>query len=262
MRYTADHDYHIHSIFSTCCNDPEQTTETIYEYARKNNYRKICLTDHLWDDSVASVAVWHKKQRFECLTQALPLPNYDENVKFCFGTETDMDMNYTIGIGEDKIDKFDFIIVPTTHLHITGYTIKEGVDTVLGRTEAWINRFRELLKKDLPFHKMGIAHLTCSHIFDEKTPEVIASIPDDVLYELFSDSAQKGLGIELNIKSLNISEELKKIIFRPYYIAKDCGCKFYLGSDSHKVEALNEAKENFENVITILDLQESDKFDF
>ncbi len=261
MRYIADHDYHIHSTISPCCHDPEQTPEAIYEYAKRNNYKKICLTNHLWDEKVESIATWHEKQRFEFLISALPLPN-DSEVKFCFGAETDMDMNYTVGISKERIDKFDFIVIPTTHLHLSGYTIKEGVDTIQGRADAWINRFRELLKKDLPFHKMGIAHLTCGHIFREKTPSVIASIPNEAMYELFSESAKKGLGIELNVKSLNMSDELKEIIFRPYYIAKDCGCKFYLGSDSHKVKALDEAKENFENIITILDLKESDKFDF
>lgn len=261
MRYIADHDYHIHSTVSPCCHDPNQTPEAIYEYAKRNNYKKICLTNHLWDQNVKSVAEWHEKHRFECLTSVLPLPD-DGSVKFCFGAETDMDMNYVVGISKERIDAFDFIVVPTTHLHLSGYTIEHNVDSVQGRAEAWINRFRALLKQDFPWHKMGIAHLTCGHIYGSKTPEVIANIPDSALYELFAESAEKGLGIELNIKSLNISEELKSILFRPYYIAKDCGCKFYLGSDSHKVKALDEAKENFENVITILDLKESDKFDF
>lgn len=261
MRYIADHDYHIHSTVSPCCHDPNQTPDAIYEYAKRNNYKKICLTNHLWDQNVKSVAEWHEKQRFECLTSVLPLPD-DGSVKFCFGAETDMDLNYVVGISKERIDAFDFIIVPTTHLHLSGYTIERNVDSVQGRAELWVNRFRALLKQDFPWHKMGIAHLTCGHIYGSKTPEVIANIPDSALYELFAESAEKGLGIELNIKSLNISEELKSILFRPYYIAKDCGCKFYLGSDSHKVKALDEAKVNFENVITILDLKESDKFDF
>lgn len=261
MRYIADHDFHIHSTISPCCHDPNQTTEAIYEYAKYNNYRKICITNHLWDEKVNSVATWHEKQRFEYLVSALPLPNNSE-VHFCFGAETDMDINYTIGISNERINNFDFIIIPTTHLHLSGYTIPQGVDTVQGRVDVWIKRFDELLKKDLPFHKIGIAHLTCGHIFGNRTHEVIDNIPTSTLYKLFEKSANAGIGIELNVKSLNMNEELKKIIFRPYYIAKDCGCKFYLGSDSHSTDALSTAKENFENIITILDLKESDKFDF
>jgi histidinol phosphatase-like PHP family hydrolase len=55
-------------------------------------------------------------------------------------------------------------------------------------------------------------------------------------------------------------KEEKKILLRPYYIAKDCGCKFYLGSDSHEVSHLVRAKEIFERAIDILKLTENDKF--
>ena len=57
-----------------------------------------------------------------------------------------------------------------------------------------------------------------------------------------------------------MTDDQKEIFLRPYFIAKDCGCKFYLGSDSHKVSALAGAKENFEDVIAKLNLKESDKF--
>lgn len=49
---------------------------------------------------------------------------------------------------------------------------------------------------------------------------------------------------------------------RPYRIAKDCGCKFYLGSDAHHPDELEIAKKQFERMIDLLKLEESDKFDF
>ena len=87
-------------------------------------------------------------------------------------------------------------------------------------------------------------------------------LPDEKLYDIFTDCAKKGVGIELNMKTLSMSDADRKIMFRPYFIAKDCGCKFYLGSDSHSVKALETVKENFEDVITSLDLKETDKFPF
>lgn len=33
MRYSFDHDLHIHSQISSCSNHPEQTTERILQYA-------------------------------------------------------------------------------------------------------------------------------------------------------------------------------------------------------------------------------------
>ena len=94
----------------------------------------------------------------------------------------------------------------------------------------------------------------------EKTPEVIRLLKADELYEVFSDCAKKGIGIEINMKTIFSGEEEKDILLRPYFIAKDCGCKFYMGSDSHKTEALAHSKEGFERAVTLLSLTEDDKF--
>ncbi len=259
MRYAADHDYHIHSTISPCCHDEKQTPEAILKYAKENNFKKVCLTNHLWDEKVQSEAEWHDGQRFCCLVSVLPLPK-DEQVDFLFGAEIDMDYNFVLGVSPERYDVFDFMVISTTHLHLAGNTVRTKIQTPEEAAEQWVLRFKELLKKDLPWHKTGIAHLTCGHILKGRSHEVIKLLSDESLYEVFSESAKKGMGIELNTKTIFTSEEEKNILLRPYYIAKDCGCKFYLGSDSHKNEALKGAKDNFERIITLLDLQEEDKF--
>lgn len=261
MRFVADHDLHIHSTVSPCCHDENQTPEAILEYAKKNNFRKICLTNHLWDENVKSEAEWHDGQRFCCVESVLPLPQ-SENVKFLFGAETDMDYNFVLGISPERYEKFDFVVIPTTHLHLAGNTVRTKLLTPEEAADHWIKRLEALLKMDLPWHKTGIAHLTCGHIFKGSVPDVIKLLPEEKLYEIFTDCSEKGVGIELNMKTLSLSDEVKSIMLRPYFIAKDCGCKFYLGSDSHSVKALETVKENFEDIITSLDLKEKDKFGF
>ncbi len=260
MRYIANHDFHIHSTVSPCCHDENQTPERIFQYAIDNSFDKICLTNHLWDEMVESKAQWHEKQKYSCLTSVLPLPQ-NENVSFLFGAEVDMDFDNVVGISEKRYDALDFIIVSTTHLHLTGNTVRTKIQTPEDAARLWLERLNSLLQKDLPWHKTGVAHLTCGHIFKNQTPEVIKLLPEEELYSLFEKCAEKGLGIELNMKTIFTSQEEKEIMLRPYYIAKDCCCKFYLGSDSHKVEAFKTAKENFENIITLLDLKEKDKFE-
>ena len=39
MRFTVDHDYHIHSTLSSCSNDPAQSTERILQYAKDNGLK-------------------------------------------------------------------------------------------------------------------------------------------------------------------------------------------------------------------------------
>lgn len=261
MRFIVDHDFHIHSTISPCCHDEKQTPQAILDYGIKNGYRKICLTNHLWDEAVESEAQWHEEQRFSCLCSALPLPQA-EGIEFLFGAEADMDYNFVLGVGEKALEKLDFITVPTTHMHLAGNTVREKIQTPEEAVPLWFQRLYKLLEKDLPWHKIGIAHLTCGHILKGKTAEVVRLLPENELYNVFSLCAQKGVGIELNVKTLAMSEEEKAIIMKPYFIAKDCGCKFYLGSDAHRVDALLDAKENFENVVTLLGLEEKDKFPF
>jgi len=259
MRYIADHDFHIHSTVSRCCKDPEQTPSRILRYAEENGFNKICLTNHFWDENVKSEAQWIDEHGFSYLISVLPLPKSD-TVSFLFGAELDMDYNGVLGISPERLDMLDFVTVATTHMHLAGNTVREKISSPEEAAAIWLEKIRRLLSMELPFYKMGLAHMTTGHILKEDTPAVIKLLKDNELYDIFSLCASKGLGIELNTKTIFSSEEEKEILLRPYFIAKDSGCKFYLGSDSHKTSALLGAKDNFERIITLLDLKESHKF--
>ena len=259
MRYIADHDFHIHSTVSLCCHDKNQTPEAILNYAKENGYKRICLTNHFWDENVKSEAEWMDEHDFSHVSSVLPLPK-DDNVEYFFGCETDMDFNNIVGVSKERFDAFDFVIIATTHLHLDGNTVKTKITTPEEAAYHWVDKAENLLLKDLPFHKIGIAHLTTGHILKNQTAETLSLIPDSAMYSIFNECSRKGVGIELNVKTINMTDEQKEIFMRPYFIAKECGCKFYLGSDSHKTSALACAKENFENVITLLDLEEKHKF--
>ena len=44
---------------------------------------------------------------------------------------------------------------------------------------------------------------------------------------------EKGRGDGLKI---DMTDEQKEIFLRPYFIAKECGCKFIFGSDAHSTK--------------------------
>ena len=159
MRFIVDHDLHIHSQLSACSSDPEQSTQAILNYAKENGFTHICLTDHFWDEKLPGASDWYKPQNFEHICQALPLPQA-EGIRFSFGAETDMDKFFTIGTARETFDRFDFVIIPTTHLHMGGFTIDAEADEQ-ERQRLFIRRLDALLDADIPFHKVGIAHLTC-----------------------------------------------------------------------------------------------------
>ena len=221
------------------------------------------MTDHFWDDTVEGASDWYKKQGYEHITQALPLP-IAENIDFLYGCEIDLNKDFTLGLAKENFDKFDFVIIPTTHLHMGGFTIDVEKDgTTEGRARLWGERFNAVLDMDLPFEKVGIAHMTCRLVGDYKNGEdlkIFSMIEQKVLDDIFEKAASKKVGIELNFKLDDYTQEGRDIIYRFYDTAKKAGCKFYFGSDSHHPSEFENRKQYFEEIIDFLDLKETDKF--
>ena len=263
MRYAFDHDYHIHSMLSSCSNDPEQSTERILKYAQENGLKRVCLTDHFWDETVEGASDWYKPQNFEWISRAKPLPQTDD-VRFLFGCETDMDRTLHVGISPATIDRMDFAIIPTTHLHMTGFTLtEEDAQSLERRAQLWAERFGALLDMRLPFSKIGVAHLACRLIARSSREDYLAvmeMIPDEVMEKLFAKAAGQGIGIELNSGDMNFADDEADIVLRPFRIARKQGCRFYCGSDAHHPDGLDRAKKIFERAIDWLGLTEDDKF--
>ena len=262
MKYVIDHDYHLHSMLSQCSSNPEQTPSRLIEYAKEKGLGRIILTDHFWDESVPGASNWYSTyHKYTDISKWLPLPKDDE-VELLFGCETDMDKNGVIGISRERCDDFDFIIVSTTHMHMKGFTIDEAdFGNVEALARLWVERFDALLSSDLPFHKIGLAHPTsiCIAVENGMHYEVIRAIPDGELVRLFTRAAELGMGIEINGCDFRFPEEYTKTVTRPYRIAKECGCKFYLGTDAHKPSEFS-AYEGLVRAVELLGLTEEDKF--
>ena len=267
VKYIIDNDLHIHSQLSSCSSDPEQTPGRILQYAEENGLKTICLTDHFWDELVPGASEWYAPQNFTHICQAKPLPQSDK-VRFLFGCETDLDRHLTPGISSERMAQMDFIIIPTTHMHMRGFTLTEedGAD-IASRAKAWVKRLDAVLNMDLPFHKVGIAHLTCRLVASpndgyslEDYLKLLRLLPEEEMYRLFQKAAQVGVGIELNASDMGFADENAQTVLRPYRIAKKCGCKFYLGSDAHHPAKLETTMERFEKAVELLNLQEEDKF--
>ena len=271
MRYLIDHDMHIHSYLSLCSNHGRQIPQAMLDYALRDGLSTIVLTDHYWDERVpgasfngpyeSGTAIWYAMQNTARTDLALPLPQA-EGVRFLYGCETEMTKDFRIGISEEEMKRRDFIIIPTTHMHMKGFTVDEGDYCNPERlARLWVERFDTLLNSDLPFHKVGIAHLTtaCIAVENQLHLEVIRLIPDSEMVRLFTRAGELGVGIELNGSDFYIPEGYIECVMRPYRIAKECGCKFYLGTDAHKPKEFK-TYDNFANVIDLLGLTEDDKY--
>ncbi len=264
MRYRYDHDLHIHSFLSACSRNPEQNPKTMVEYAKKNGLRQICVTDHFWDEAQGSGAPCYAAENLFEKAKALgDLPKEPE-INFLFGVETELDRNMKLGLHRDHFDAVDFAVIPTTHLNMMGLALnKQEGSSTQSRANLWLKRLAAVLSMDLPFHKVGIAHLTCSTMAywsRETELEIYRKIPEYEMWQLMKAAAEVGVGIEINACSMNYRPEEEDEILKIYRIAKECGCKFYCGSDAHQPRELNGAKALFEKAIDRLDLKEEEKF--
>lgn len=268
MRFIPDHDLHIHTHLSPCSGDPTQTKEKLLAYGKENGIKKICITDHFWDtDAYPLFHPDYKGLDYDLVKKVLPLPEDDE-VEFYLGAEIEMDKDMVVGVSKEHMEMFDFMPVATTHMHHYGYAIYHEDRGTLLRSLRYIERLEKFLSGDFPFYKMGIAHIVCTGIGEGPYGhlDVLDRVSDAVFYDIFKKAKEVGVGVELNIPFKNADgtmyyndAQLEKIL-RPHFIAKDCGCQFYFGSDAHTERSLKNAKEQFNWVIDLLDLKEEDKF--
>ena len=263
MKYVIDNDLHIHSHISLCSSDSEQTNDRILEYAEKEGIKTLCLTNHFWDEAIAGASESYQKQNLEHILAAKPLPQRS-GIRFLFGCETELDRFMTLGLAREHFDLFDFIVIPITHMQLLGFTVfDDDVADARARASTWVKRLDAVLSMDLPFHKIGLAHLTCIHIARHSRSEYLETlslISDEDLVRLFTRAAELGVGIELNSVDMGYDEGEEDTVLRIYRFAKRCGCKFYLASDAHHPSSFKCARERFARAIDALELAESDKF--
>jgi histidinol phosphatase-like PHP family hydrolase len=262
--FRFDHDLHIHSLLSACSRDPEQTPARLLQYAKEYGLRTLCLTDHYWDASIPTDSGWYRPQDFDHIAQSLPLPQSD-GVRFWFGCETDLTSDLRLGIPSSRFDDFKFIVIPTTHLHMSENIRPEDAPFKEARARLWAERLDALLDLPLPFEKIGIAHLACPLLVPSSHGEYLEAldmIPTETMERVFAKAAKTGVGIELNSYDLKCPDNEVDTVFRMFRIAKSMGCKFYFGSDAHHPDAFDHVGEIFARAIRLLDLRECDRIAF
>ena len=149
--------------------------------------------------------------------------------------------------------------------HLQSITRWHKDEDTEARARLWVSRLDNLFAKDLPFKKIGIAHLTCGLFNNKSREDYIATlnlIPEAELERVFSKAAELGVGIELNQYDMNWRNGEEDAVLRIYRAAKRMGCKFYLGTDAHHPDAFEKSKTIFERAIDKLELTEDDKFTF
>jgi histidinol phosphatase-like PHP family hydrolase len=254
------HDYHLHSTLSACCHDERMRPDAVLAHAAQHGYEEICLTDHLWDSDVPGASSWYRPQDIPHVRAALPLPQ-NGTVRFFFGCETEYCGGDKLGLSRARFDDFDFVAIPTTHMHMRGFVRPETVATEAQMVELYVDRLEELACLDLPWSTVGIAHLTCNLLFKEgDVGAILRQLDEERLLRVFDRLGRAGAGIELNTSSLANWQTDPDTWLRPYRLAKRAGCRFYSASDAHVLENLGQIATVIPGVVAALELTELDRY--
>lgn len=261
MVFPIDHDLHTHTQLSSCSADPMQTVQTLLSHAKKCGYRLQAVTDHLWDSRVPGASEWYAPQDVEHISAGLPLPR-DEEVKLLFGCETDYCGGKKLGLHPSNFDKFDMIVIPPNHFHMVDFVRPACYNTEEKIADLLNERLEELLLLDLPWKKVGIAHLVCSLIFTEGDENRVYELVDEKRFRASMRAfAKKGAGIEINASSFREGWRAHEDAqLRMYRMAKEEGCRFYLASDAHHPAELDTVPDRSGELIDLLGLTDGDLF--
>lgn len=260
MNFLIDHDLHCHTSLSSCCMDDRLTTEAMLAHAKQAGYRRIAVTDHLWDTAVPGASDWYAPQTIAHVRQSLPLPQAD-GIEFLFGCETEYCGGEKLGLARPGFDLFDMVVIPVNHLHMIGFVRPADVKTAGQVADLVCQRLEELLQLDLPWAKIGIAHLSSGIMFREGNVEDVLTLMDSQrLLRIFDTMAKRGVGVELNAGSVAGWESNPDVRLKVYRLAKQAGCRFYCASDAHAVESMAKVPVVLPDAATALELTENDMF--
>ncbi len=230
-------DLHIHTRLSSCAK-PEAIAADYIAHAREIGLKTIAFTDHMWDSAVPGASSWYAPQDFaHILRLKKELPPSDDSLKILFGCETECDKYGTVAISEEVAAQLDILLVPNSHTHMRGFVIPaEDYDDFVRHGKFMVKHFMDIVNSPVAKYITAIPHPFCAAGGCPHKQEIIDSIPDSALAECFAAAKEKDIAMEINTSGYgNMSEEelASSAFVRLYTLARQAGCRFTIGSDSH-----------------------------
>lgn len=265
------HDLHVHTNLSLCARD-SATVENQVKKAKQCGLNKIGFADHFWGVPIGAEETWWEQVQM-CARSYYTTQNFDhvmrskseierlkgQGVELLLGCEAEYDpYRRDIAITEEQAQQFDFIIVPNSHTHmVMPKTFYEPYDKHI---QFMIEAYEDILNSPLSRYVTAIAHPFEAVCCPYGIELLFALIPDDTYRRLFDKTAEKGIAVEINVASLQDKNDFQLALspaLRMYRLAKECGCQFTFGSDTHDAEHRN-AYTTMDRVAALLELKEDD----
>ena len=116
-----NHDFHIHTNLSLCAAETV-TAEHYINKAKELGLNKIGFTNHMWDENIQPFL--NRSYKIQTVPYNLELRDElktldKQGIKVYFGAEAEFHPIYGVALTEENAEKFDYIIVPNSHTHMT-----------------------------------------------------------------------------------------------------------------------------------------------
>ncbi|MBO7150820.1 MAG: PHP domain-containing protein [Clostridia bacterium] len=255
------HDLHIHTTLSLC-GKPDATVENYFAAAKERGLTKLGFADHMWDEKIplASAGFYEKQGVSHVLSLKDTLKNVDTNgIKVLVGCETEYDpLRGDIAITQESAEKFDFVLVPTSHTHMM--MPKEFLYPYEKHIEFMVQAYENAINSPVSRYITAMAHPFAAVCCPYDRKILLRMIDDDTYKRVFTKTAEKGIAVEISLVDFRTAsrEDVEASpLLRMFSIAKDCGCKFTFGSDAHTIANLA-AHDRAEDLCDLLSLREDD----
>ena len=238
------HDLHCHTHLSSCAKK-ESTLQVMIGALKKADIKVAGIADHIWDSKVPGSSGWYAPQNVDhvrSIHQEYSALSDDERagIKLYFGCETEYIGQGRVGMTPESAELFDFVLVPPHHFHMRDFVRPSGLEDAAAVRKLMFERFMECCNIDFVF---GLAHPFTVLGYDGRVDEILSGYHDDDYREAFAFAKSKDKSIEINVSSLHKegrkdSDGLHAEYRRMMTIARECGCKFHIGSDAHEITRL------------------------
>jgi histidinol phosphatase-like PHP family hydrolase len=237
-----DRDLHVHTNLSRC-GKSEATVENCLAAAEKQGIKTIGFANHCWAAEMPNESPWYRGQNIEhVLSIRDQLPNDTRGFRILIGCETEYIGNGIAGLNKELARHFDFVWVPANHFHQKGFVVPEELGSGGPKevSELLYRRFMETV--DLGFAD-GIVHPFIPLGFLEWEAEILDLITDTMYEDCFKAAVSAGIAVEINAyngncKTRTAPNGFSSLYLKIHTIARECGCKFFFGSDAHHPDAI------------------------
>lgn len=233
-------DYHVH-VDGTPGEARRQKMEAYAQEAERWGISRIGFVEHYWNREFAGYGRWYTPEgpeRIAGLREDLSEARLPEGMRGLLGCETEYNKEGVIPITQEDVRKFDYIIVPHSHINMRGVVTEQDFTYDPEGCARYMEKsFMGVMRHKIAEHITILAHPFAPVGLDDQQDRILSYIADKTFRECAR--AARDMGIALEVNSLTwqdkTEEELRQSQFiRFYRIAREEGCSFVFGSDAHR----------------------------